>query len=204
MADILFIEKFLNQPGVEGPRQTRGYIPCRPRNFTGVNQDPAEYTAIGASGVTIATGCDLGQTDVETLESYGLDDSIISPLIPYLGKKKAAAIQKLSELPLKISDELAAEIDYHVHRGYLDRWVRPAYERDSSGVKFDDLPKEAQTVIFSTCYQKGCGGVRKEWPKLWGYLTEQNWADASNELTTGFQQYAARRRMEGELLKGAL
>lgn len=201
MADIFFIESFLNRYGVEGPRQIRGYIPCRPRNFTGLNQNPAEYTAIGASGVTIATGCDLGQTDVKTLASYGIEDSIISPLIPYLGKKKNDAIQKLAAMPLSVSEAVAAEIDYYVHRGYLDRWVRPAYERDSDGVKFDDIPKEAQTVVFSCCYQKGCGGVRRDWPKLWGYLTTQNWAAASNELITGFKQYAARRRMEGELLK---
>lgn len=202
MADIIFIESFLNRHGVEGPRQTRGYIPCRPRNFTGVNQSPAGYTVIGASGVTIATGCDLGQTDVKTLENYGLSSAIISPLIPYLGKKKDAAIQKLAAMPLSVSEDVAAEIDYHVHRGYLDRWVRPAYERDSGGVKYNDIPKEAQTVVFSCCYQKGCGGVRRDWPRLWGFLTKQNWEGASRELITGFKEYANRRRMEGELLKG--
>lgn len=59
MADIEYISDFLNTPGVEGKRQTRGYIPAYPGNFTGAQgQNPTRYKAIGASGVTIATGCD--------------------------------------------------------------------------------------------------------------------------------------------------
>ena len=200
MADIEYISDFLNTPGVEGKRQTRGYIPARPRNFTGdYGQYPDAYTAIGASGVTIATGCDLGQTDVATLRAYGLPDAIINSLIPYIGLKTSRAIAKLAQLPLSISPDAAAEIDHCVHRGYLDRYVRPAYEK-AAGVSLDNLPKQAQAVIFSCCFQKGCGGVRRDWPKLWGYLTRQEWSKATHELKYGFAQYKVRRRIEGELL----
>ena len=200
MADIEYISDFLNTPRVEGKRQTRGYIPARPRNFTGASgQHPDAYTAIGASGVTIATGCDLGQTDVATLCAYGLSHAIINSLIPYIGFKTFRAIAKLAQLPLCISPDAAAEIDYCVHRGYLDRYVRPAFEK-AAGVIFDDLPKQAQAVIFSCCYQKGCGGVRRDWPKLWGDLTRQDWSNATHELKYGCTQYKTRRRLEGELL----
>lgn len=201
MADIRYIQKLLKTPGVEGPRVTVGYIPARPGNFYGrPNQRPEAYTAIGASGVTIATGCDLGQTDAQTLRGYGLPDAIVNQLRPYIGLKRADAIQKLSALPLTISTDTAALLDECVHAGYLRRYVAPAYER-AADVRFDDLPKQAQAVVFSVCFQKGCGGVRKDWPKLWGYLVTQNWCAASKELRTGFTQYKLRRRIEGELLK---
>ena len=202
--NLSYIEAFLNQPGIEGPRQTRGYIPARPGNFLGKpNQDPERYTAIGASGVTIATGCDLGQTDATTLRGYGLESSIVNQLLPYIGKKRGEAIAKLAQLPLSISPDVAAAIDRCVHRGYLDRYVRPAYEK-AAGARFDDLPQQAQAVVFSCCFQKGCAGVRRDWPKLWGYLTRQDWSGAACELQNGFTQYAARRRMEGELLASAV
>lgn len=201
MADIRYIQKLLNTPGVEGPRVTIGYIPARPGNFYGrPNQRPEAYTVIGVSGVTIATGCDLGQTDVETLRGYGLPSPIVNQLRPYIGLKSADAIAKLSALPLTVSPETAALLDECVHAGYLSRYVAPAYNR-AADVRFDDLPPQAQAAAFSVCYQKGCGGVRRDWPKLWGYLVTQDWCAASKELRTGFSQYKLRRQIEGEILQ---
>lgn len=201
MADMHYIQALLNTPGVEGPRVTIGYIPARPGNFYGrPNQHPGAYTAIGASGVTIATGCDLGQTDAPTLQAYGVPLAIINQLRPYIGLKKAVAISKLSTLPLTISTDTAAMLDECVHTGYLRKYVAPAYQK-AAGTSFDALPKQAQAVVFSVCFQKGCGGVRRDWPKLWGYLVTQNWCAASKELRTGFSQYKLRRRIEGELLQ---
>ena len=200
MAQLDYINDFLNRQSVEGPRQLRGYIPARPGNFYGnANQRPDTYTVIGVSGVTIATGVDLGQTDAATLQSYGLPLAIVNQLRPYLGLKSSAAIAKLSALPLTIAPDTAALLDECVHAGYLQRYVAPAYQK-AAGTSFNALPKQAQAVVFSVCYQKGCGGVRRDWPKLWGYLITQNWCAASAELLTGFAQYKLRRRIEGELL----
>lgn len=198
--NLTFMQAFLNRPGIEGPRRTRGYIPARPGNFLGkAGQDPARYTAIGASGVTLATGCDLGQTDAPTLRAYGLEPAIVNQLLPYTGKKRGTAIALLQRLPLTVSPETAQAIDAAVHLGYLKRFVRPAFET-AAGVRFEDLPAQAQAVIFSCCFQKGCAGVRRDWPKLWAYLTRRDWLAAARELQHGFTQYTARRRMEGELL----
>lgn len=216
MADMAFITDFLTK--VEGPRQVRGYVPCnrisdgKGRNYIGAvgvppcgvqypaTGDPSGFRAMGASGVTVATGCDLGQTDISTLCGYGLtDEGLLRKLDPYIGLKKSAALQRLFLLPLLLTVTEASSLDLAVHGGYLARYVRPAYDK-ASRVAFDDLPKEAQAVIFSCCYQKGCGGVRRDWPKLWSYLTRQNWARASNELCHGFRQYAGRRKLEGQLL----
>jgi len=209
MADIAYISDFLNRDGVEGPRVTTGYIPCwlrgtghsKSANFKGTaNQHPSDFEAMGASGVTIATGCDMGQTDISTLRGYGVSDALISKLSTYIGLKKDAAIKMLSHFPLQITPDEAAELDHAIHGGYLRRYVRPAYDKASS-VPFDDLPRQAQAVVFSVCFQKGCGGVRRDWPKTWRYLTTQNWEAASNELCNGFSQYKHRRRIEGTLLK---
>lgn len=50
-------------------------------------------------------------------------------------------------LPLSVSSDAAAEIDHCVHQGYLNRYVRPAYEK-AAGVSFDELPKQAQARHF--------------------------------------------------------
>lgn len=206
MADIAHISSFLTT--VEGPRQTQGYIPCNLKaggtaNYRG-GPFPERYAAMGASGVTIGTGCDLGQTDADTLRAYGLDDQcLLDCFAPYLGLKQDAAIMRLHEKPLSITPAQAEKLDHAVHGGYLARYVRPAYDR-ASAVPFDALPPQAQAVVMSVCFQKGCGGVRRDWPKLWSYLTAQNWASAANELQTGFRQYQNRRMAEGKHLSTLL
>ena len=210
--DISYISDFLNRGFVEGPRNTVGYIPCwiagtdrkKSANYFGkFDQSPSRYEAMGASGVTIATGCDLGQTDIPSLKNYGVSDALISKLSPYIGLKKSQAIAKLHEQQLRISEDEAAELDHCVHGGYLKRYVEPAYNKASS-VAFADLPKQAQAVVFSVCFQKGCGGVRRDWPKLWGYLTTQDWKNAAHELRTGFKQYVGRRKVEASVLEELL
>lgn len=207
MANIEYISDFLTK--VEGPRQTRGYIPCFVRsggtaNYRG-DKAPDNYMAMGASGVTIATGCDLGQTSRAELESYGVKDAaLLDKLARYISKKKDAALRVLYAYPLTITEAQATALDHAVHGGYLKRWVIPAYEKDSGGVKFDELPEQAQAVIMSVCFQKGCGGVRRDWPKTWKYLTTQDWQRASWELQHGFTKYKSRRAIEGKLLEELL
>lgn len=201
MIEMEYITEFLKR--VEG-WHTRLYIPCYKKTGGSANYfggpHPEEYTAMGASGCTVGMGCDLGQTDEKTLLGYGLEPAIVAMFKPYLGKKKDAAIKALHEHPLEVPSGVVQELTMAVHRGYLEKYVKPAYALKSR-VLFDSLPKQAQAVIMSVCYQKGCGGVRRDWPKLWGYLITQNWAAAAKELKTGFNQYKTRRKIEGELLE---
>lgn len=203
MANIKYISDFLTR--VEGPRQTTGYIPCFTKSGGTVNYrgagDPSQYTAMGASGVTIATGCDLGQTDLDTLRGYGLHElALMEKLLPYIGFRKASAIRQLHYKPLEITMEQAEDIDHAVHGGYLNKYVIPAYDK-ASKVRFDNLPAQAQAVVMSVCFQKGCSGVRCDWPKTWRYLTTQDWRQASWELKNGFVKYKGRRTIEGRLLE---
>ena len=215
MLDLPYITNFLTT--VEGPRQRRGYIPCnrksdgKGKNYIGpsgtpesgvqfpATGDPNGFKAMGASGVTIATGCDLGLTNVASLRGYGLEEQYIEMLKPYIGLKTTAALKKLYQSPLLISEQAALAIDCAVHGGYLKRYVEPTYNK-ASQIPFADLPPQAQAVIFSIIFQKGATGVPRDWPKTWKYLVEQNWKSASNELKTGFVKYVARRKLEGDLI----
>lgn len=204
MADMEYITNFLKR--VEG-FFTRLYIPCFLRTGGSANYfggpNPSNYVAMGASGCTIGVGCDLGQTDAKTLRSYGCAEDIVQIFTPYYGKRKAAAIDILHVKPLTVSDEVAEALSIAVHNGYLLQNVRPAFEKKSR-VKFDNLPKQAQAVVMSVCYQKGAYGVQRDWPKTWKYLTTCDWASAAYELKHGFAQYKSRRRLEGDLLEELL
>lgn len=204
MADMIYIAGFLKR--VEG-FFTRLYIPCFLKSGGSANYfggpNPGNYIAMGTSGCTVGVGCDLGQTDARTLRSYGCDADVVQIFMPYYGKRKTAAIDILHERPLTVSDDIATALTIAVHEGYLAQNVRPAYDK-ASAVKFDVLPRQAQAVVMSVCYQKGVGGVRRDWPKTWRYLTTQDWKAAAYELKHGFAQYKGRRRLEGELLEELL
>lgn len=204
MADMAYITDFLKR--VEGFFTTL-YIPCYLRTGGSANYfggpHPGNYIAMGASGCTVGAGCDLGQTSANTLREYGCGEDIVRIFMPYYGKKKTAAISILHEKPLSVSHEVAEALTLAVHKGYLAQNVRPVYNRQSR-VKFDDLPKQAQAVIMSLCYQKGVGGAQRDWPRTWKYLVTQDWHSAVYELENGFTQYKSRRRIEGELLEELL
>ena len=68
----------------EGKAISKGYIP---KNTDG--------SVMGQSGVTIASGFDLGQQDITSIS--GLPKDLQDKLIPYLGAKKDKALSKLKE-----------------------------------------------------------------------------------------------------------
>ncbi len=81
---------------LEGKGVTTGYVP----------------DASGSkSGVTIATGFDLGQRNESDLKSLGISAALITKFKPYLGMKGVAAADFLKKNPLTITDDEAKEID---------------------------------------------------------------------------------------------
>ena len=201
---LVEIEEFLRGPYCEGPQQLRGYIPCKlttggTANYRG-GPDPERYIPFGQSGVTIATGVDLGQHDAPTLMRLGLLEGSVNPLRPYLGKRKQAAVQVLHRLPLTISQELADALDRCI-MGYHAGLISRRYDRDAGAGAYVSLPKEAQVVIFSACYQYGVGFADK-FPEVWRALTRKQWAAAGALLCERkrWGDYANRRAREGKLL----
>lgn len=88
-----FIRNFLKKWET---RQLIGYIPCEKRNYRG---GPGEgFEPIGQSGVTIATGLDLGQQTRGSLIRYGIVGTLFEKLSPYLEKTRYRAIDALKNV----------------------------------------------------------------------------------------------------------
>jgi len=178
----------------EGKAIPRGYVPCK------------DGVPLGASGVTIATGVDLGQQTMDGLRSMGVSESTLKVLSPYIGLQKQSAVLKLKAAPLTITPEQVKEIDDAVHKAYIaDTAQRFGRER------FESVPKEAQAVAVSLCYQFGIPNrpaspsLRLAWDAIRAgsykqaalHLTNQNGWSAKNP---DHRQYLPRRRQEAALL----
>lgn len=175
--------QFLSE--LEGGCRTVGYVPA-----------PSDST----SGVTIATGFDLGQRNEGDLRSLGLDARVITAFRPYLGIKGAEAVALLKTNPLSISTIHARDIDQKVKAEHIRR-VRYNYDSASGNtVKFNDLPSSVQTVIVSVSFQYGPQLMVRA-PRFWKAVTTQNWTEAAETLRSFKDKYPTRRRREAVLLE---
>ena len=152
--------RFISQ--LEGGQRLDGYVP-----------DPSG----SRSGVTIATGFDLGgRTPASLRQLLGANHSVTARLIPYAGLTGNAAVQALRANPLTITQAEADHIDRASKQQALNA-VRAQYDRDvliantnwppaQRLVNFDRLPGRAQTVIASVAFQYGTPWQRT--PTFWG------------------------------------
>lgn len=186
--------------GQEGGQKLMGYVPHRialdPRTHRSVS------TAIGRSGVTVATGVDLGQYGLPDLDALALSPALKAKLTPYVGKVREEALRALEALPLTLSHQEADQLDGAVQSVIAAR-VRRIYDAaldDTPGLaRFDDLPVPAQTVILSISYQYG-PNFGRALPRIWDALIAQNWPRAEHELRDPGLQYRDRRTAEAHLL----
>lgn len=199
------IQEVLRRPGFEGPQQLRGYIPCDlttggTANYKG-GPNPERYIAMGASGVTVGTGVDLGQTDKDTLRGMGVSNAVVYKLMPYLEQSRAAAVDALHRLPLTLSQAAADELDEAMLNHHISK-ISAYYDAANDHGTFASLPWQAQAAIVSIQYQRGVKSPRK-YPNTWKAFVTQNWTDAAYRLGTGrfWTGYQGRRRLESELLK---
>lgn len=180
---------------MEGVFRT-AYIPCRRRNFTGLDRREDCGPVLGVSGVTIAAGLDLGQHTARELAAMGLDAALLARLAPYLGLKKEDAVAALAARPLTITHEECRAVNETLHRTYTDR-TAARYARDGGG-DFAALPWQAQAVASSLMLHLG---TPPRYPVTWGHLLAHDWSAAAHELETGFSRYRNRRREEAALLR---
>lgn len=127
----------------EGGRKLYGYVP--------VNN---EGEPIGKSGVTVATGVDLGQySPEEFLHNLKISPSLVRKLHPYFGVTGVSALQLLKDKPLHLTGEEADLITEHVRFSILKTVARVWGEH--SQVPFRQLPPRVRTVLFSLAYNFG-------------------------------------------------
>ncbi|EJL7013482.1 type VI secretion system tip protein VgrG [Vibrio cholerae] len=149
------------------------------------------------SGVTIASGLDLGARSKSDLITLGLPTSLIDKLTPYLGYKKHDAEAILAENPLLISDQELDILVSKVKESETNRIV-DLYNRMSKVKKFECLPWQAQTVIASVAYQYGY--LPSETKDFWKQAIEQNWSAMYGNLMDFGDKYSTRRQKEAKLI----
>ena len=170
---------------LEGAAITRGYVP-----------DPDK----SKSGVTVGTGFDLGQRNVEDLQALNLPADLIRRLTPYLGLKGLKAKAFLDGQPLNISSDEALLVDEAFKAPFVD--LLAANYTQASGVDFAQLPAPMQTVIASVAFQYG--NLASRTPKFWAQVVARDWKSALANLRNFGDSYGTRRRKEADLLGSQL
>lgn len=176
--------KFLSD--LEGGSKTQGYVPA---------------AGVSKSGVTIATGFDLGQRKDADLTKLGLNIALVTKLKPYLGKKSKDAVEYLKKAPLTITAEQSKSIDKAVKASHVTSLKTKYFSSAHNTAKkaFFDLPAEAQTVIASVSFQYGVN-LNTAAPKFWKVASAQDWKESVKVLKAFGDAYPTRRKKEATLL----
>ena len=145
------------------------------------------------SGVTIGSGLDLGNRNINDLE--GLPENIIIKLKPFLGLKGSEAVTKAGQL--NITKEEAKIINTFAHKQSLTK-LKKKWNKDSK-IKFNKLNKEQATVLASVAFQYG--DLKTKTPNFYRLALEGDWQGVYEELMDFKDNYPTRRKKEAAYLK---
>ena len=173
----------------EGGQQLHGYVPM---------------PETSQSGVTIATGFDIGQRGAAGIEALDVPESLKEKMKPYCGLKRSDAVAALDRAPLTITRQEANALDRAAKAEALEA-LRRAYDGSMSGDcdSFDALPGAAQTVIASVAFQYGVN-LDQRTPRFWRAATARDWGSAVAELRDFGDRFPSRRNREADLLETIL
>ncbi|AUC41023.1 Putative cytoplasmic protein [Dickeya solani RNS 08.23.3.1.A] len=173
----------------EGMRND-GYVP--------LNKDG---TPVENSGVTIGMGIDLGQREAKDLIRDGVPSSIVEKLKPYMKLKKANALQKIREMPLRLtSNEVSILSNIYIQKSIQS--LETEFDNESKSVKFSQLPANTRTMILDLAHQYG--NLKLKTPKAWGFIINQQWEELVRELNNFHDKYPTRRGREAQLIEDDL
>jgi GH24 family phage-related lysozyme (muramidase) len=178
MIDFKFIQS------LEG-NETKGYVP-----------DPENSN----SGVTIASGFDLGQTSRRSLQS-AFPESLCSKLMPYVGMKKIKAQEFLKKHPLEVTQSETELINDFTHSSSSNS-LQQSWENSTTFSSFEDLGDNEQTVIASVHFQYGSLSIKT--PNFWKQVTAGDWVQAVANLRNFGDRYSTRRGKEADILEKSL
>jgi hypothetical protein len=167
---------------LEGGATCKGYVPD---------------AANSKSGVTVATGFDIGQRSRNDLRML-LPEPIAIKLRHFCELKGLAAQAQLDKTPLVITEREAQIIDTYV-KSDLVELIEDRYKK-ASGISFHELHEQAQTVIASVAFQYG--NLAKRCPTFWEFVITQNWLAMVNELNNFGDRYTSRRLKEANYFIG--
>lgn len=168
--------------GLEG-RRLDGYVP---RDESGV--------PLAHSGVTIATGCDLGWATPRELRQF--PDAVQARVRPYLGRFGSDAAAFVAAHPLAVSPPEADAIDRATFADETNLLVS-AYARHALR-SFVSLPDRAQTVIASVAFQYGV--LARKTPHFWAAACARDYESMHAILKDFGDDYPTRRHAEADYL----
>lgn len=166
----------------EGGRATIGYVP----QLDGKGIE---------SGVTIATGFDLGQRNEYDLRN--LPQPIFTKLYPYLTVTGYKAKELLSRYPLKVTEAEAELIDKVSHEEVVTNFLLD-WNRADAKIPFEYLDINLRTAALSVAIQYG--DLPSRTPNYWRQITSCNWEAAYYNLMDFKDDYPTRRRLEATLV----
>jgi hypothetical protein len=156
------------------------------------------YVPSDGSGVTIATGVDLGQRTMSELLDLHLEATLTDKLKPYLGLRGDAARRMLSSAPLTLNAAQVAQLDTAERDNFVGK-LAPKFNDDSQ-TAFDALKPAQQTVIASVAYQYGVN-LDTATPNFWRQVTTGDWTGAIRNLRNFGDAYGTRRNKEADYLE---
>jgi len=162
--------------------ELQGYVPVDKNN-----------KPLGHSGVTIASGFDLGQRCLKDIS--GFYKELRDKLIPYLELQGEEALEVAHTLC--ISEEEGNKINNFAKRQEIGRLQEKWYDKTNSDFKL--LPQNQATVIASVAFQYG--DLESKTPKFWAQITSGDWEAAYNNLLNFGDRYPSRRKREAKYLR---
>jgi len=181
---------------LEGDQWLRGYVPMR------------NGTVLGKSGMTVASGFDLGQWTMSELQQLGFPAALMNKIKPFAsphrfkGKHKAevaAAVAKLGPVP-ELTKPEADLCDGAVFGKILGDAIRAWNSAKGPAVPvYAKLPAGWQTVWLSRVYQEGPSPRSSDAIAFRKEATAGNWQQAIAKLRA-YSDYKKRASAEANLL----
>lgn len=156
----------------------------------------------GHSGVTVATGVDLGQDHHGGyIDGLPISPALRAKLDPYMGFTGEDAADYLTQHPLILTEAEVDTLDAAVQGAHVEM-LADRYDAAVGPVgllPFDKIPDEAQTVICSVAFQYG--DLARKCPQFWRAACSQDWAAVIGELKDFGDKYPSRRKKEADHLE---
>ena len=158
------------------------------------------YVPDDNSGVTVATGFDLKEKDVNLMNEIGISEETTNLLSQFFGMSGAQA--KEASANFSLTDDQVTEIDKASHNWYANQ-VKKTYESKDHKVAWDDLSEAMQTVIASVGFQHGTSFTRTDGSEM-NYIKQARDNDIDGMIANlrNFQdEFPTRRNKEADLLE---
>lgn len=140
---------------------TKGYVP----------QNTATGAVIGQSGVTVGKGFDIGQ--LSSLKGFDIEPDLAKKIEPYLGLKGTAALKKLRQQPLKLTEDEAHKLSKVIFNRKYDKFNSLVTNLESSLKK---PLTENQKIALGSMYYQGVNDI--SFPKTFEALKRGDFESA--------------------------